>query len=88
MNKVEPKLVAACVDALSRALAPATVKQHRAAFRMGFDWLVIGQVLASNAVSSVHGPMHVAKKENIPAISGTKTRARLPRALSDSSAGE
>ena len=88
LNKVEPKLVAACVDALSRALAPAAVKQHRAALRMRFDWLVIGQALASNAVRSVQGPMHVAKTENIPALSATKTRARLPCALFATSAGE
>ena len=88
LNRVEPELVAARVDALSRALAPAAVKPHRAAFRIGFDWLVIDQVLASKAVSSVHGPMHVAKTENIPALSGTKTRARLPCALFATSAGE
>ena len=32
---------------------PATVKQRRAAFRMGFDRLAIGRVLASNPVGPV-----------------------------------
>ena len=53
---------------------------------MRFGWLVIGQIRASNPMSSVFGPMHTAKTENTPALSATKILARLPRTLSDTSA--
>ena len=38
-----------------------TVKQHLAAIRMLFDWLVTGQVVATNPAHSVRGPKHVVK---------------------------
>jgi site-specific recombinase XerC len=37
------------------------VKQHLAAIRMLFDWLVTGQVVATNPAHSVRGPKHVVK---------------------------
>ncbi len=36
-------VVGAYVEELTRKLAPASVKQHLAAIRMLFDWLVVGQ---------------------------------------------
>ena len=39
-------VVAAYVEQLTAALSPASVKQHLAALRMLFDWLVVGQVPA------------------------------------------
>ena len=39
------------------------VKQHLAAVRMLFDWLVIGQVVPTNPAQSVRGPKHVVKRE-------------------------
>ena len=44
LDQVEPVVVAAYVEELTRARSPATVKQHLAALRMLFDWLVVGQV--------------------------------------------
>ena len=38
-----------------------TVKQHLAAIRMLFDWLVIGQIVAINPAHAVRGPKHVVK---------------------------
>jgi hypothetical protein len=38
-----------------------TVKQHLAAIRMLFDWLVTGQVVATNPACSIRGPKHVVK---------------------------
>jgi integrase/recombinase XerD len=43
-------------------MAKPTVKQHLAAIRMLFDWLVTGQVVATNPAHSVHGPKHVVKR--------------------------
>jgi site-specific recombinase XerD len=42
---IEPIHVAAYVETLQASVAKPTVKQHLAAVRMLFDWLVVGQVL-------------------------------------------
>ena len=70
-------VVAAYVEELTRALSPATVKQHLAALRMLFDWLVVGQVLPFNPASSVRGPKHVVKRGKTPVLSAKETRALL-----------
>src|SRR6516162_2730340 len=44
--EVEPVHVAAYVERLLTTAAKPTVKQHLAAIRHLFDWLVVGQVLA------------------------------------------
>jgi hypothetical protein len=53
LSDVEPMVVAAYVEQLTRERAPQTVKQHLATIKMLFDWLVIGQVIHSNPTSSV-----------------------------------
>ena len=64
---------------LHRAALPApwqpTVKQHLAAIRMLFDWLVTGQVVTINPANSVRGPKHVVKRGKLRA-----DRRRGPRA--------
>ena len=70
-------VVAAYVEELTRALSPASVKQHLAALRMLFDWLVVGQVLPFNPASSVRGPKHVVKTGKTPVLSAKETRAVL-----------
>src|SRR5579859_5485963 len=42
---IEPLHVAAYVEAMQASAAKPTVKQHLAAIRMLFDWLVVGQIL-------------------------------------------
>ncbi|MGC2460451.1 MAG: site-specific integrase [Steroidobacteraceae bacterium] len=44
---IEPLHVAAYIEQLSARLAKPSVKQHLAAIRMLFDWLVVGQVVAT-----------------------------------------
>ena len=46
---------------LGKDFEKPTVKQHLAAIRMLFDWLVVGQVVATNPAHSVRGPKHVVK---------------------------
>ena len=79
LNQVEPMVVAAYIERLFGALAPASVKQHLAALRMLFDWLVVGQVLPFNPASSVRGPKHVVKTGKTPVLSAKETRALLGR---------
>ena len=45
---IEPLHVAAYVEGLGKDFEKPTVKQHLAAIRMLFDWLVTGQVVATN----------------------------------------
>ncbi len=60
---ITPFAVTAYIEEMEREYAaPATVKQHLAAIRMLFDYLVVGEVLPMNPASSVRGPRHVAKK--------------------------
>ena len=77
LDQVEPMIVAAYVEELTRALSAATVKQHLAALRMLFNWLVVGQVLAFNPASPIRGPRHVVKAGKTPVLSAKETRALL-----------
>ena len=77
LDQVEPMVVAAYVEQLSGALSAPSVKQHLAALRMLFDWLVVGQVLPFNPAHSVRGPKHVAKSGKTPVLSASETRALL-----------
>jgi site-specific recombinase XerD len=63
---IEPLHVATYIEALQERMAKPTVKQHLAAIRMLFDWLVTGGILASNPATSVRGPKHVIKRGNTP----------------------
>ena len=77
LEHVEPMMVAAYIEKLTQTYAPATVKQHLAAIRMLFDWLVIGQVVAFNPVSSVRGPKHVVKTGKRPVLTAEEARKLL-----------
>ncbi len=54
-----------------------TKKQHLAAVRMLFDWLVTGQIVPFNPASSVRGPKHVVKKGKTPVLSAEDARRLL-----------
>jgi integrase/recombinase XerD len=74
---VSPFVVAAHIEELQQRLAVPSVKQHLAALRMLFDFLVIGQVLPSNPASSVRGPRHVVTKGLTPVLSADEARVLL-----------
>jgi site-specific recombinase XerD len=67
--------------------APPTIKQHLAAIRMLFDWLVVGQVVAMNPVSSVRGPKHVVHCGKTPVLQSDHARALLDSIQTDSIVG-
>ena len=77
LDRVEPMVVAAYIEQLTKAYAPATVKQHLAAIRMLFDWLVVGQVVPFNPASSVRGPRHVVKTGKTPVLTAGEARGLL-----------
>jgi integrase/recombinase XerD len=74
---IEPLHVAAHVENLGHSMAKPTVKQHLAAIRMLFDWLVTGQVVATNPAHSVRGPKHVVRRGKTTVLTGEQTRELL-----------
>ena len=72
---IEPLHVAAYVEAMAKDFEKPTVKQHLAAIRMLFDWLVTGQVVATNPAHSVRGPKHVVKTGKTTVLTGEQARA-------------
>src|SRR5229473_1797553 len=52
---VHPFHVAAFVKELQGEFSPPTVKQHLAALRLLFDWLVTGHVIETNPAHAVRG---------------------------------
>lgn len=71
---IEPIVVAAYIEYLCSIYSAPTVKQHLAAIRVCFDWLVVGQILPMNPASSVRGPKHVVKRGKTPVLSPEDAR--------------
>ena len=68
---------AAFIQDLQGRLAPATVKQHLAALRILFDWLVTGQVLELNPAHAVRGPRYSLKRGKTLVLTAAEARALL-----------
>jgi integrase/recombinase XerD len=64
-----------------------TVKQHLAALRMLFDWLVTGHVLDTNPAHAVRGPRYVVTKGKTPVLAADEARALLDSIPTDSLMG-
>ena len=64
--------VAAFVKAMQGQFSPPTVKQHLAALRMLFDWLVTGHILDVNPAHAVRGPKYVVKKGKTPVLTAER----------------
>lgn len=69
--------VAAYVEFLGRGYSPPSVKQHLAAIRMLFDWLVVRQVVELNPAAAVRGPKHVVKRGKTPVLEADEARGLL-----------
>ena len=77
LSKITPFFVAAYFEQLGTELSRPSVKQHLAALRMLFDYLVTGQIVPMNPVASVRGPRHVVKKGKTPVLGPEEARALL-----------
>jgi integrase/recombinase XerD len=75
--EVEPFHVGAYLKALGGTHEKPTVKQHLAAVRMLFDWLVVGQVIALNPAHAVRGPKHVIKRGKTSVLTPAEARQLL-----------
>jgi integrase/recombinase XerD len=74
-EQIGPVVVAAYIE--QNTASPPTVKQHLAAIRMLFDWLVVGNAVPVNPALSVRGPKYVLRKGKTPVLSKDQTRMLL-----------
>lgn len=74
LRAIEPVHVAAYIEQLGQSHSAPSVKQHLAAVRMLFDWLVVGQVVPANPASVVRGVKHVVKQGKTPVLSSDEAR--------------
>ena len=77
LDDIEPLHVAAYVEQLQENMAKPSVKQHLAAIRMLFDWLVTGGMLATNPTHAVRGPKHVVNRGKTPVLTSDQARELL-----------
>jgi len=74
---IEPLHVAAYIEVLGQGFEMPTVKQHLAAIRMLFDWLVTGQIVAINPAHAVRGQKHAVKTGNTTVLEANQARTLL-----------
>src|SRR5436309_15447596 len=84
LEDIQPIHVAGYIEQLGAVLAKPSVKQHLAAIRMLFDWLVTGQVRPTNPAHAVRGPRPSVRKGKTSGPSagerGSGCRQRTPAA--------
>src|SRR5579863_341828 len=85
LDQMKPIVIAAYIEN-HPGVAP-TVKQHLAAIRMLFDFLVTGQIVPMNPAASVRGPKHVVKRGKTPVLTADQARTLLDSIKTDSIIG-
>ena len=69
--------MAAYIETRQQSHSAPDVKQHLAAMRMLFDWLVIGQIVPPIRPQAVRGPKHVVKTGKTPVLDAPEWRKLL-----------
>ena len=77
LAQISPIAVATYIEEMQSGYRAPTIKQHLAAIRRLFDWLVIGQVVPANPATSVRGPTHVVKTGKTPVLQPAEARQLL-----------
>lgn len=77
LGDVQSLHVALYINELRATKSAPTVKQHLAAIRALYDWLVVGQVVPANPAASVRGPTHSVKRGKTPVLEPTEARQLL-----------
>jgi integrase/recombinase XerD len=77
LEAIRPRIVAAYIEQLGAGMAKPSVKQHLAAIRQLFDYMVSGGVLVSNPAGAVRGPKYVVKRGKTPVLSADQARQLL-----------
>ena len=77
LEDIEPIAIAAYIEELGSEIAKPSVKQHLAAIRQLFDYLVTGGILVSTPAGSVRGPKYVVTRGKTPVLSSKEMRQLL-----------
>lgn len=77
LERLEPVVIAAYTEELGLTYPAPTVKQHLAAIRMLFDFLVTGGCLKMNPAAAVRGPKYVVKEGKTPVLDADQARELL-----------
>lgn len=68
LGTLRPLVIAAYIQGLKKDLSIPSVKQHLAAIRGLFDYLVTGQIVPFNPAAAVRGPKHVVSEGKTPIL--------------------
>ena len=85
LGEIKPIVIAAYIE--NHPGAAPTVKQHLAAIRMLFDFLVTGQIVPMNPASSVRGPKLVVRRGKTPVLKADQARTLIDSIKTDSIIG-
>jgi len=85
LPEISPIVIAAYIE--NHPGAAPTVKQHLAAIRMLFDFLVIGQIVPMNPAASVRGPKHAVRRGKTPVLTADQARTLIDSIQTDSIIG-
>ena len=77
LAEVQSLHVALYLEQLRGQVSAPTVKQHLAAIRALFDWLVMGQIVPANPAASVRGPKHSVRRGKTPVLEPAEARQLL-----------
>jgi len=77
LDAVKSPDVAGYIQELGETLSPLSVKQHLAAIKHWFDWLVTGHVLEVNPAHAVRGPRYSQNIGKTPVLEKEEARALL-----------
>ena len=77
LDQLQPVIVASYIEGLHASMSAPSVKQHLAAIRMLFDWLILGQIIPMNPAAAVCGPKHVVKRGKTPVLKADEARQLL-----------
>jgi integrase/recombinase XerD len=85
LPEISPIVIATYIE--NHPGAAPTVKQHLAAIRMLFDFLVTGQIVPMNPAASVRGPKHVVRRGKTPVLKADQARTLLDSIKTDTIIG-
>ncbi len=77
LDNISPVAVVAYIEELQGVYRAPTIRQHLAAIRRLFDWLVVGQVVPWNPTAAVRGPTQVLKRGKTPVLQPGEVRLLL-----------
>jgi site-specific recombinase XerD len=87
LSDIRSAHIAGYIEQLMNTHTPPSVKQHLAAIRMLFNWLVVGQIVEHNPAAAVRGPRYVVNKGKTSVLLGEEARALLDSITTDTLVG-